>query len=650
MSTIQLKKLFEHIKIGKLELKNRIVMSPMATNFVINGEVNQRLIDYYRERAKGGVGLIGVAVTPNRLDNNPPFPAICDDRFIPGLTQLVKVCHGYDIKIVAQLIVLYSWAFPGRPVELVSPSGHTVTKRIDPPFPLGGPPQGTSTVRRALRESELIEMIEAFGDGARRAREAGFDGVQYIASTGYLVSQFISPLTNKRIDRYGGDLESRMRFLLGIIDDSKKKAGRDWTYLARISAQWRENGITLDDLKNIAIMLEEAGVHAIDILPGWHEEPIPMIAPATPQGKWAYIAEEVKKAVKIPIGAGSQIQDPEVANRILEEGRADYVYMCRALIADPELPNKAKEGRLDEIRPCITCSRCLESLFMNRSIHCSVNPRAGREGDYAIEVLEKPKRIFVIGGGPVGMEAAIVSAKRGHEVKLFERANQLGGQLNFADIPPHKERITKFKEYLINQVMKANIKVELNREFNPELMKEGKPDLVIVATGASPIIPDIPGIKANNVTTALDVLSKFEQIGEKVVIIGGGTVGCETGEFLASKGKRVTILEMLSALARDESTLSRWSLLLRLSEAGIRNETNVKVIRITDRGVEGIRDGKTEFFEADTVVLAVGMRARTELVNLLKGKGVRIYCVGDCLEPRQIRQAMDEGFLAGART
>lgn len=645
---MELNKLFEPIKIGALDLKNKIVMSPMGTNYVIHGDVNQRLLNFYEARAKGGVGLIGVTVMPNRLNNTPPAPAIWDDRFIPGLAQLAQVCHKYDVKVFAQLLVTYSWAFPGRPVELVSPSGHTVTGRVDPPFGLGGPPRGSSTMRRSLEEFEIVEIIEALGDASRRVREAGLDGIQYIAAAGYLVSQFISPLTNKRTDSYGGNLENRMRFLVESIENSKAKAGKDWTYLVRLSGQWTGNAISVEDLKDIATMLEKAGVHAIDILPGWHEDPIPMVAPAVAQGQWGDIANEVKRAVRIPIGAGSQIQDPAVAERILEEEKADYIYMCRALIADPDLPNKAKAGQLDDICPCITCSRCLEAVSFGRSVYCAVNPRAGKEGDYTIEPIEKAKKVYIVGGGPGGMEAAIVAAKRGHEVTIFERAEQLGGQLNLAAVPPHKGRIAQFEEYLAGQVKKMNVKVELQKEFTAELAEEGKPDLVIVAIGALAIVPDIPGVKKKHVITALDAIGESKETGKKVVIVGGGTVGCETAELLAKKGSDVTILEMLGHLAMDESTTSRWHLLSRLREAGVRAETDVKVVRITDGELKAVRDGKIESFEADKVVLATGMLADTGLTNILKGKGSKIYCVGDCLEPRQIMQAMDEGFLAGA--
>ena len=643
----QLKKLFEPIRIGNLNLKNRIKMTPMGTGYARNHRVTDQLINFYAAAAKGGAGLIGTCVTITRL-NNAPLPGIYDDVFIPGLRDLVKACHEYTY-VYAQPLIAYACSFSGRPPELVSPSGITITGRVDPPFVAGGPPPGTSTIRRPLEESEIAELIEAYGDGARRAREAGYDGYEIATSVGYLMAQFISPLTNKRTDKYGGSLENRMRFALETIENAKKKAGADWTYLARISGQWTENGITLDDLKIIAAMLEKAGVHAIDVMPGWHEDRIPMMTPATPQGQWAYIAEEVKKAVNIPIGAGTQIHDPEVANRVLEEGKADYVYMARPLIADPELPNKAKEGKLEDICPCIICNYCLQEVagYPAGSVWCSVNPRAGHEREYTIRPADKRKNILVVGSGPAGMEAAIVASQRGHSVTLLEQGGELGGQLILATTPPHKDRVAKFKEYLITQIKKNSVKVELNAKVTPELVGERKPDLVIIAQGATPIIPEIPGAKGENVITVSDALTGAKEVGEKVVVAGGGMIGCETADFLAQRGKKVTLVEMLKSVARDVPALNRWHLIQRLREAGIRIETNVKIEEITDKGVKGIRDGSSEFYEADTVVLSVGMRIIGELANSLRGKVKELYCIGDCVEPRQIRQAMDEGFSAG---
>ncbi|MDX9786116.1 MAG: FAD-dependent oxidoreductase [Desulfobacterales bacterium] len=645
---MKFKKLFSPITIGNMELKNRIVMAPMATNFLSYGEINQRFISFYRERAKGGPGLIVISMTPNRLDNNPPFPGVYDDRFISGISKLAAACKEFDVKVVAQLVVTYSWAFPGRPVEFVSPSGTTITKRVDPPFRLGGPLPGCSPHRRPLKEDEIREIIEDIGDAAGRLREAGFDGVQYLAAAGYLVSQFISPITNQRTDSYGGNVENRMRFLTDILADCKQKAGEDWSYLTRISPQKTKSGITVDDLKEIALILQQAGVHAIDALPGWHEDPIPMIAPATPQGQWASIAQALKETVQIPIGAGTQIQEPEIAESILEEGKADYIYMCRAMIAEPDFPNLAKAGRTDEIRPCITCGHCLESIADNVCVHCSVNPAAGREADYPFTPAQKPKKVFVVGGGPAGLEAAKIAAARGHHVTLFEKTGQLGGQLNLAFIPPHKKRIGLLDAYLIREVERSSVNVMLNTEFTVETAERERPDVVIVAIGSDPIIPPIPGVDLKQVVTALDVLAGKVETGQNVVIIGGGAVGCETAEFLSMQGKLPVIIEMLDSAAKDVCKINRWHLISRLAQACVGIQLSAKVVGISDKGVEGIRQGKSELFPADTVVLAVGMRGNRSLTHLLRGKVPQVYYVGDCTEPRKMTQALTEGFMAGA--
>jgi len=321
--------------------------------------------------------------------------------------------------------------------------------------------------------------------------------------------------------------------------------------------------------------------------------------------------------------------------------------MGRPLFADPELPNKAKEGRFDEIRTCIACNQCFAGIETAEGITCSINYRAGREGDYPIKPAPTPKKVIVVGGGPAGMEAARVAALRGHKVTLIEKADKLGGMLRLAAVPPGKGEINEFIRYLSVQMEKLGVKVQLKRKTTAKGILRGKPDAVIVATGGTPLIPDIPGVRRRNVVTALDVLSGRKEVGENVVIVGGGLVGCETAEFLAEKGKRVTIIEMLPRIGNDIIAPNRWVTMQRLRGAGVRMETRAKAEEITKTGVRVARDGKSEFFEADTIVLATGLKPDKSLAQELQGKVASLHVIGDCAEPGKIINAVEQGFLAG---
>jgi 2,4-dienoyl-CoA reductase (NADPH2) len=367
-----------------------------------------------------------------------------------------------------------------------------------------------------------------------------------------------------------------------------------------------------------------------------------------PRGAFVYVAKGIKEVVKIPVATGNRINDPLLAERILLEGKADLIAMGTPLIADPYLPNKAQRGQLDDIRMCTACCNCWESIFKREPLSCSVNARAGKESEYPIIAAKKAKTVFVIGGGPAGMEAARVAAQRGHKVTLFERGLKLGGQLLYAAIPPHKEEWNTLVNYLVTQLIKLSVEVRLNEECTARTVEKGEPDAVIVATGSTPITPNIPGIDRQNVTTAPEVLIGIKQVGENVVIIGGGSIGCETAEFLFKMGKRVIILEMLDRIGADIGEWNRWVIIDRLNSNRIRAEMNAKVESITEEGVKISRpSGLQECFEADSVVIAVGMKSVYTIWDELKGKVASLYNVGDCVKPGKVREAIQGGFLAG---
>jgi 2,4-dienoyl-CoA reductase (NADPH2) len=410
-------------------------------------------------------------------------------------------------------------------------------------------------------------------------------------------------------------------------------------------ADFVEGGNTLEDTKTVAPIIEKAGVHAINVTTGWEEAPVPFIQMSVPRGSWIYLAESIKKVVNIPVIGGTRIPDPRLAEQILVEGRVDLVYVGRPLIADPEWLNKAREGRFDEIRPCIACCLCADGMTEGRRVQCSVNARAGQEAERSIRSAEQSKKVLVIGGGPASMEAARVACVRGHEVMLADERDQLGGQLLVAALPPHKEELGNLTRYLAGEIGRLGVRVRLGEEVTIKTVEDVNPDVVIVATGAMPIIPDIRGARSKNVATAIDVLTGRRHVGGNVVVIGGGMVGCETAEFLAEQGKKVTILEMLGRIGADIGPATRWVLMGRLRRLGVKMETNTKVEEITDTGVKATRNNGTEFFEADSIILAVGMKANRRLAEELEGKASAIYIIGDSETPGKITEAIERAFL-----
>jgi len=631
----ELKNLFQPIKVGKMELDNRIVFLAVMTGYGANDMVTERLKNFYAERARGGAGLLTTAIImPSSLGRPMPgIMGIYHDRFIPGLRQLVDVVHAEGTKIAAQLGLQYYWAKgEGAPTEEVAPS-EVSTRRSSAP--------------RALNVAEIHQITEEFSEGVRRARDSGFDAVEFHCGVGYLINRFLSPCTNKRTDQYGGSLENRMRFLLEIIESSKRKAGSDYPLICRISGEeFMEGGHTLEDSIKLAPILERAGVHCLSMQAGWHECPRPLVHMSVPRGAFVYIAEEVKKVVSIPVVAAYRINDPILAERIIVEGRADLIGMARPLIADPELPNKAKEGKLDDLRPCISCNHCLDTVMAGMPMACAVNPQVGMEAEYTIEPAKRSKKVFIIGGGPAGMEAATVAAKRAHQVTLFEKGDRLGGNLLPAAVPSYKYEIANLTRYLETQVKKSGAQIRLGEEISAKAVEEGKPEVVIVATGTSTKLPDVPGVKGDNVALALDVLGGKKDVGESVIVVGGEMVGCEVADFLAEKGRKVTLLARRARVGDDIGRTTRWVIIKRLQDAGVRMETMVDVVEITTNGVKGIRKngGESEFFEGDSVVLAVGLSPNRELAEKLEGKVAAIYTIGDCVEAQKIAQAIEGGF------
>jgi 2,4-dienoyl-CoA reductase-like NADH-dependent reductase (Old Yellow Enzyme family)/thioredoxin reductase len=626
-------KLFEPIKIGTIELKNRIVMPPMGTNFSTeDGCATKRLVNYHVERAKGGVGLIiveGAYVEPKGKGSVRQL-AVDNDEKISGLKELAVAIRANGAKAALQLF------HGGR-------QSHSLIIGTQPVSASEVFCRSTRETPRALTVEEIQDVIEAFADGARRTKAAGFDAVEIHGAHGYLINQFLSPLTNKRTDKYGGDVKDRTTFLLEILELARDKVGSDYPILCRINGDdYIEGGLALEETKEIAQMLEAAGVDALHISGGIYDSPVPVTTGpmAVPRGHMVHLAAGIKKVVNVPVVAVGRINDPELAEKILQEGNADLISMGRALLADPELPNKAASGALDEIRRCTACDECIARLLFNETIACSVNAALGKEKKYRIRKAKVSKRVLIVGGGPAGMEAARVSALREHKVALYDKNDRLGGQLNLAVVPPHKEEMKSVKSFLENQIQKLGVRVVLGEAVTPLLVKKIKPDVVFVATGSVPTIPEILGVKRENVVIANDLLAGQASTKKRVVVVGGGMVGAETAEFLAEKGKRVTILEMLGRIGVDMVPMAIQMLYPRLKKLGVAMITKAKVQEITENGVVYEKDGEKQSIETESVVLAAGSEPNISLMKALEGKVAEIYVIGNAKETGNVLEAI----------
>ena len=641
MSTFAFKKVLEPIQIGQIEVRNRFIMPSMVTNYAnSDGSINERIKAYHQTRAKGGVGLITVeaAYVHQSGKGFRNQVGIYKDELIPGLKSLTEAVHSYGAKISIQLY------HAGRQT-----TSKVTGMSVVAPSPIPCPVK--QEMPKELSIDEIKELVEAFGQAARRAKEAGFDAIEIHGAHGYLLNQFLSPYSNKRTDEYGGNFKNRMRFPLEVIRRVRDEVGDNFPIVYRMSAEeYVAGGLTIEDTKAIARKMVEVGIDALHISGGVYESSAMIIQPAAiPQGCFVENAAAIKDAIngEVPVIVAGRIKNPIMAEQIIQEGKADLVAMGRALLADSELPKKVSEGKVEEIRKCIGCNQgCIDRLFQDLDIACLANALTGYETEFDLEApAEKKKKVLVIGGGPGGLEAARVAALRGHKVVLYEKEAELGGQLKIASVPPYKDEINDLSTYLINQVKKSGVVIETSKEADIEKIREIRPDLVIVATGIEPIIPRITGVDQEKVVTAHEVLKGFVSVGQKVVVIGGGLVGCETAEFLAEQGKQVTVVEMLDDIAVDVGALTRALLLERMAEKKIMILTKSKAQEITAEGVIIEKEGgKKEVIYVDTVVLAVGSKPKNDLLKLLEEEGISAFAIGDCVKPRKIIDTIHEGF------
>ncbi len=646
----ELKLLFTPIRIATMEVKNRIVMSPMSTNLGSpEGYVTPPLIQYFTARARGGVGLIvtGDVTIDRKARYQNRSLGLYDDQFIPGWRDLTRAVQSHGAKIAPQLI---------HP-SFNAPSALSGVQ------PVAASPIASRRFReipRELRVEEIEKIIEEFADAARRAQEAGCDAVQlHCAHCHHLLGSFLSPLHNKRTDEFGGDIHGRLKLPLEVIRRIRAKVGPGFPILLRISGdEFEPGGRSLEETRYIAPFFVEAGVDALNISAGTTS--LGSVAPpmGSPAGIYAPLAAAIKKVVKIPVISVGRILTPWVAEDILSTGKADMVAMARALLTDPEFPRKAAVGDWEDIAPCVGDLHCLMSLYSDKTISCMVNAAAGREEEMAFVPTKSPKKILVVGGGPGGLEAARVAALRGHKVTLMEKSTKLGGQLLVASFPPTMQEFSCLIKYLASQAYKSGVKVELNKEATPKVIDELRPDAIIIATGGIPQIPSqFRGVNQKNVVHCWDVLTGKVLSGLKVLVIGGGSTGCETADFLAHplddlspKGNRVTIIEMLDNVCLDDLSGRRSSLILRLRQKGVKIIIQARVTEILEDGVIYFQNETEKTLRGfDTIVLATGTRPNNLLMEEIRGKSIPTFIIGDAKDPRKAIQAIAEGAEIGCK-
>ncbi len=659
--------LFEPIKINQLELKNRIYMPAMHMNMAVNFEVTDQLIDFYAERARGGVAIITVGyATVDEYSGNTTNIGAHKDEFIPGLKRLARAIQENGARALVQInhAGRYNFSFFLDGKQAVAPSA--VPSRM------------TRETPRELTIDEIKEIVNRFAQAASRVKQAGYDGVEVLSGTGYLISEFLSPFTNQREDDYGGSFENRMRFGLEVMQGIRKEVGDDYPIIVRMNGNdFMPGGNGRKDLQEYARRLVEVGVDALNINVGWHEARVPQIVTSVPRGVFGYLAKGIKELVDVPVISGHRINDPATAREMIGDGLCDMVAMGRSLIADPFLPQKAKRGHEKEIVHCIACAQgCFDNLFKLKAVECLCNPKAGREKETAVEKTKAPKKVMVIGGGAAGMSAALSAWEKGHRVTLYEKDNRLGGQLYLASAPPGREEFAELAKDLAHQVALSAINVVLNQSVDEALIDHEKPEAVILTTGALPIKPPIPGVELSHVVQAWDVLQGKAVTGRRVVIVGGGAVGVETALFLAEKGtlspqalkfllvnraenpqdlyelatrgtKDIVVVELINKMGKDIGKTTRWGILQDLSRSGIKNWTSANALEITETCVKVERDGNIEEIQADTVVLAVGAASYNPLQELVDKKGIPCKIIGDAARVALAFDAVHQGFEAG---
>lgn len=656
-------KLFEPIRVGNVEIKNRIAMAPMAILGLVTpeGGFSKRAADYYIERAKGGCGLIvtGAVKIENEIEKlrMPSFPCLTLNplHFVQSTSEMIEQVHAHGSKIFIQL------------TAGLGHNAHPVILEGLPIAPSATPYYWNQTVTcRALTTAEVEKLVKKFGESAMIAAMAGFDGIEVHAMhEGYLLDQFTMSTFNKRTDKYGGDLRGRLTFPIEILREIKGTLGKDFPVQLRFSIksylkdlnqgglpgeEFEEKGRDTEEGLEAARILESEGYDAFNADAGtyqswyWAHPPRYM-----EHGCYLPLTEKLKKAVKVPVMAAGRMGIPELAKMAVEQNKADMVMLGRGLLADPYWPVKVMEGNTDRIRPCLSChDGCLGRLSLARAISCAVNPSCGREREYDLHPATVAKTVMVVGGGIAGMEAARVLALRGHRVALCEKTDRLGGHLIEASIPDFKDDEKRLLEWYKTELDDMKVEINLNTEVTSDLIQEKKIDAIIIATGSTPIVPDIPGMEMVKVVAAGDLLLGKKKAGKKVVILGGGLIGCETAIWLARQDREVTIVEMADGILLAGPPLCHANSLmildlLKFHKIAVLTGTNLS--KVTKDGVVVIdKSGTESSLPADTVVIAMGLRSNSELYRSVAARIHNVYVIGDAKQPRNIMNCIWDAY------
>lgn len=668
-------RLFTPLRVGGMTLKNRVVMTALQTNFTPGGQANDRFCAFYWARAEGGAGLIivgGARFDPYGAAGDG-FMSLEHDGFVPGWRAFTDGVHARGGKVAVQLYHAGRYAHKAR-----LPAG------LEAIAPSALPCSYTHETAREMTLEDIRTVTARWAEGADRAKRCGFDAVEILGSAGYLISQFLSPAANHRTDQYGGSWENRTRFPLEVLSAVRRAVGPDYPILFRIAGNdFVPGSNTNQEAVAFAKLLAGHGADLISVTGGWHETRVPQLPGEVPPGGFTYLAQAVRQAVSVPVLSSNRIVDPALAEETLALGRADCIGMARTLLADPEWPNKVRQGRSDELRRCVACNQgCLASTFFGKPVRCLVNGLAGRESQLRLDPAPAPRRVLVVGGGPAGCECALRAAQRGHRVTLWEGSARLGGQLPLAAAPPGKGEFLTLRDYYEAMLPRSGVAVFTGRFATPEAVLEGDFAHVVIAAGSAPRLlplPDEQGLPP--VLTAAQVLSGQDIPGKDVVIVGGGAVGCETAQFLARRGsltpeqlqflsvwraetpqriqalldrsdRTVTVVELAPKLGSGFDPGCAWPVMLDLRRLGVCTCPSSKISAATANSVtispvDG--DGPSRTVPCDTVVLAVGSRPERALYDSLSSLGARVHLLGDALAPGRVLDAVSQAVdLAAA--
>ena len=624
-------------------------MPAMGTGYAAeDGNATDRLIEYFVARAAGGAALLIVEATAVHPKGRI-FKGQCgmfDDMHILGFQKLTKSIHDWGGTIAMQL------AHGGRQTK-----AELIGSQPLGPSAIPAPALCTETPK-AMTVDEIQVVVRSFGEAAGRAKEAGFDAVEIHGAHGYLINQFLSQNANQRTDGYGGSLKNRARLAIEIVSEVKKGVGSAFPVFFRLNGEdYIKGGSTLTEAMEIAPWLVEAGADVLHVSAGvYGSDPptIPLIG--SERGCFIPLARAVKEVATVPVIAAGRIKSPLLAEKVLEQGSADLVSMGRALMADPDLPKKVKLQKLEEIRPCVGCGQaCIERLLggikrvENDPISCVVNPVMGRETEWILHPAPRRKRILVIGGGPGGLQAAIAAAQRRHEVMLCEKRNELGGNLRFAAMVPGREEFSEFLNYLIGEINRLGLETSLNREVNPECLREINPDAVILATGALFQRVKIPGTNPERIFTVADIFTGKSDLLDRTVVLGADQIGLETALFLSNQGKRVTVIEEGDHFAPDMGPIGRFDLLNSLKKRGVEVFKQARLVRATNSQAEILIKDKEHGIKGDFSIVSVKQVVNNRFSKEIENTGLPCHFIGDALRPRKALEAIEEGYGAGMK-